>query len=348
MPARSGSSSVDDDQRDGERADAAEDEPPAAPDDRDRRRGRTGRRQARAAASASGSRSPARRRRPRPRGSDRRDASSRPASSPPSRCRARLRRGRAIPRRRGARAGSRRARGGACAPRHGSRCSRPSGVRRHPEAGQHAEDRRASQRSNEVDRDAGRDRDAQRGEQVHPESRLAERLEDDRREPAEDDVGREAGRVGRPEQRRDGLELGGVPERDDRAGAPPTAATNAMSPTSHRGRQPDPNHRLTIRAAGSRGRPTRSRRARPATRPTAERHPPRPPVDQSLHPDRHEKEGERRRVVAEAVSELDPALAEVHEVDERDEDDGNRCSGDQPIPAEPREDEGRPTGTRGW
>ena len=50
--------------------------------------------------------------------------------------------------------------------------------------------------------------------QVHQERRFAERLEDDRRQPADQHVRREPGRVGRAHERRDRLQLPGVPERD--------------------------------------------------------------------------------------------------------------------------------------
>ena len=49
-------------------------------------------------------------------------------------------------------------------------------------------------------------------------------------------------------------------------------------------------------------------------------------------PEGHEEQGERREVVAEAVAELDPALAEMHQVDEGDRDDCNRGAGDQAGP----------------
>ena len=75
-------------------------------------------------------------------------------------------------------------------------------------------DQPAGQAADEVDRDGGRHGDADRREQVHHERRFAERLEDDRRQPAEQHVGRETGRVGRAHQRRDRLQLAGVPERD--------------------------------------------------------------------------------------------------------------------------------------
>jgi hypothetical protein len=85
---------------------------------------------------------------------------------------------------------------------------------RQPDAGRDPEHQAAGQRAHEVDREAGRHREAQPGQQVHPERRLAERLEEDRGQPAEQDVGREAGRMGGAQQRRDGLQLPGVPVRD--------------------------------------------------------------------------------------------------------------------------------------
>ena len=55
---------------------------------------------------------------------------------------------------------------------------------------------------------------------------------------------------------------------------------------------------------------------RPAPSGTADR---RPTAPGRSMPERDEDERERHEVVAEAVAELDPALAEVHEVDERDQ-----------------------------
>jgi hypothetical protein len=72
----------------------------------------------------------------------------------------------------------------------------------------------AGQGPDEVDRDTSRDRQAQPGEQVHPEGRVAERLQDHRREPAQQDVGREPGRMGGAQDGRDDLQLTGIPERD--------------------------------------------------------------------------------------------------------------------------------------
>ena len=62
-----------------------------------------------------------------------------------------------------------------------------------------------------IDGRAGRRPEADRRQEVHPERRVAERLQDDRGEPGEDHPGREAGRVGRAQQRADGLVFGRVP-----------------------------------------------------------------------------------------------------------------------------------------
>ena len=84
----------------------------------------------------------------------------------------------------------------------------------HGDPGRDPEDEPAGQRPDEIDGDPGGDRQADRREEVHPERGLAERLEDDRREPAEQDVGREARRMGGAEERRHRLELARVPELD--------------------------------------------------------------------------------------------------------------------------------------
>ena len=84
----------------------------------------------------------------------------------------------------------------------------------HRDAGRDPDRQPTGKSPHEVDREAGRHGQAQAGQQVHPKGRLAERLEDDRRQPAEEDVGREAGRVRGAQQRRDGLQLAGVPVRD--------------------------------------------------------------------------------------------------------------------------------------
>ena len=70
------------------------------------------------------------------------------------------------------------------------------------------------QRPDQVDRHGGGDAEADRREQVHAERVVAERLEHDRGEPAQQDVGREARRVGGAQDGPDRLELPGVPERD--------------------------------------------------------------------------------------------------------------------------------------
>ena len=75
---------------------------------------------------------------------------------------------------------------------------------------------RSRQRPDEVDRDRGGRRYAQAREQVHAERRVAERAQEDVRDPREQDVGREAGRMGCAEHRRDDLQLGGIPVADAR------------------------------------------------------------------------------------------------------------------------------------
>ena len=62
-------------------------------------------------------------------------------------------------------------------------------------------------------------------------------LEDDRGEPAEEDVGREARRVGGAHERADRLELAGVPERDTGHAGRATAAANATTATAMAGSQ---------------------------------------------------------------------------------------------------------------
>ena len=92
---------------------------------------------------------------------------------------------------------------------------RPSGRhQREADAGRDAKDQPAGQASDEVDCDAGRDGDADGREEVHHECRFAQRLEDDRRQPADQHVGRETCGMGRAHQGRDRLQLAGVPERD--------------------------------------------------------------------------------------------------------------------------------------
>ena len=69
---------------------------------------------------------------------------------------------------------------------------------------------------------------------------------------------------------------------------------------------------------------------------------------ESLEAERDEDERERRGVVAEAVAELDPALAEVHQVDERDDDDREDRAGHEPAPPEATPGPGSRAGTPGW
>ena len=53
-------------------------------------------------------------------------------------------------------------------------------------------------------------------------------------------------------------------------------------------------------------------------------------------PDGDERQREHHEVVAESVSELDPALAEVHEVDDRDRGDREGGPGHELERAKPR------------
>jgi hypothetical protein len=82
--------------------------------------------------------------------------------------------------------------------------------------GREGQPRASREAVDEDDAQARAGRKAERVEQVHPEGRLAERLEHHRRHPPEDHPRREARRVSGPQQRPDGLELAGVPERDAR------------------------------------------------------------------------------------------------------------------------------------
>ena len=95
----------------------------------------------------------------------------------------------------------------------GVRCQPPCDRgERQADTRQHAEDGRARQHTNEVHRDTGCHGHTQGGQDVHPERRLAEGLEDHGREPPEKHVGREAGRVSGAHEWPDSLELARVPE----------------------------------------------------------------------------------------------------------------------------------------
>ena len=85
---------------------------------------------------------------------------------------------------------------------------------RQPEAGHDAHGQRAGQGPRKVDRYACGDRHAQGSEEVHAERGVAQRLEHDRGEPAQQGVSREAGRMRGPHHRPDRLQLAGVPEPD--------------------------------------------------------------------------------------------------------------------------------------
>ena len=164
------------------------------------------------------------------------------------------------PRRRAARAGRDKTQVESRARRRASPIDQAIGVEARPDGPRASEDRRPVSRLGEDRGQARRDRHADRREQVHPERRLAEWREDDRAEPAEDHLGREAGRMRGPEQRADGLELGRVPERDPRthASGPPRPGRRRPTPAPAR---PSPRPRrvlgrsVTIRGGGPRSRP---------------------------------------------------------------------------------------------
>jgi len=76
----------------------------------------------------------------------------------------------------------------------------------------HAQQRGPRQHPDQIDGDRGGHRNAQPSEQVHPEGGIAEWRQQDVGHPAQQDVGREAGRVEDREGVRHRLCLGGVPE----------------------------------------------------------------------------------------------------------------------------------------
>ena len=201
-----------------------------------------------------------------------------------------------------------------------------------------------------------------RREEVHPQRRLAQRRHDERGDPAQDHVGREAGRVGHPQERRHGLELAGVPE---------SLAGQEHAPGQGEGHDPDEDGRRRIEQDGDgpapRPRPARRRRS-PAERPgpgdapclDRHRHPDQPDhgrqpprsrrparAEEALRSQRHRDEKERREVEAEAIAELDPALAEVHQVDHPDRQGGEERPGHAPVAQERAGPAGR-GGTPGW
>ncbi len=94
---------------------------------------------------------------------------------------------------------------------------------------------RARQRPDQVDRHRGGDPEAHRRQQVHPERLVAERLEQRPGEPAQQDVGRESGRMRGAEDGSHRLELPGVPERD--AGQQREAREGERHDADHEGRR---------------------------------------------------------------------------------------------------------------
>ena len=262
---------------------------------RRRPRARTARSAARAAGSASGCRPPGRTP-PRPRPA--------PGRAPRP------------PRRRAGGAGSPasarwRACASACVPMH-----QTTGVSARPSPAMTPSGGRPRQGPHEIDRDRRGDGDDSAANRFIRKRRLAEGRQQHVREPAQQDVGREAGRVGRAQHRRDRLELGGVPEaeagqqrqasRDECDG--PRPATGGTQVTRARRHHPSRRPQATPHALTA---------TETTTRADGERHGPAAagdPIDEPRESEGDEDERERHGVVAEAVAELDPALAEVHEV----------------------------------
>ncbi len=220
------------------------------------------------------------------------------------------------------------------------------GGQRQPEPGRDAEDEPAGQSADEVDGDPGRDRDRQRRQDVHPERGLTERLQDDRSEPAEQDVRREPGRVRRAHQRAHRLELAGVPEADarqhrqpagdqgddadqDRSGQPRVTHHPSYHPSNTPQITP---HRLMATDSDEEG---HRRQHAPAPRSAVAARTAVARPDQALEAQRDQQQRERRRVVAEPVAELDPALAEVHQVERPDRDDRDPRAPHDPTATEP-------------
>ena len=83
---------------------------------------------------------------------------------------------------------------------------------RQEEARTEPHDRATGQLPDDDDHEARRRRQENRRQEVHPQGGLAGRDQDERREPAQEHVAGIAGGMGRPEDRRHGLELAGVPE----------------------------------------------------------------------------------------------------------------------------------------
>ena len=70
-------------------------------------------------------------------------------------------------------------------------------------------------------------------------------------------------------------------------------------------------------------------------------------IDQALGTQRDEDDGEWREVVAEPVAELDPALAEVHEVGRGDRRRCQQRAGDPPVAEHAERRQGQQVGGAG-
>ena len=182
---------------------------------------------------------------------------------------------------------------------------------------------------------AGRDAEADRRE-AGSSGTPARRTAGGRPRPASRAGRRSGSRSGAPcpSSERDRLELGRCPRTPTPGQRSPSASAARRTATrsGDRGdRRRDPaDAGVTIRASRPQMTPHRLIASDTTTRPTPSSMPQRRRTRQTRsNAERDEEQGERREVVAEPVAELDPALAEVHEVDERDRDDREDGAGDE-------------------
>ena len=119
-----------------------------------------------------------------------------------------------------------------------SRCARRPASRGQPEAGGDADAPWIGQPPHEADCDAGGDRHATAPRRCSSGTPARRTARAGVGEPAEQHVGRVAGRMGRAQERQHGLELAGVPEPDPGHAAPMRRrATSAATARRRRGRQ---------------------------------------------------------------------------------------------------------------
>ena len=182
-----------------------------------------------------------------------------------------------------------------------------------PDAGRDPEDRAAGQGPDEVDGDAGGDREAR--PEAGSSGRPARRTAGGGPTPASRG-GRRSGSpsgarcpgAGRPPGARR------CPRTRRRAASPARPPTRAIDADDDGRREPRASaaHHPSDRLQAT---PHRLIASDATTRPMARGMPHLRPNGQALEPERDEDQRERRGVVAEAIAELDPALAEVHQVD---------------------------------